>query len=307
MYVLRTIEASKIILSFNFDLLYTTGDFVCDTVPACIYKLINPKAKWVANIFHLNPSPFAGRKNNVFLSLGSWLFQRLSFIFLKKAETIFLLNQDVKKALLKQKFLPDRVFVLGAGIDLQNMGKIKDQRFKENKIIYLGRLNNTKGIYDLPEILARVAESVSPVRLEIIGSGGRATVEKLKSEFRKKDILELVTFHGFVKEKIDVYGILKSAKVFVLPSYEEGWSIAVFEAIACGLAPVTYDLPVFREIFGSELITVKSGEKKQFANKAAELLVDDKERRKYVNNLFNIVKNYSWEKISAREFNLIEE
>lgn len=46
-----------------------------------------------------------------------------------------------------------------------------------------------------------------------------------------------------------LYSLLKSSKVFVFPSHEEGWGIAVCEAMAAGLPIVAYDLAPFREFF----------------------------------------------------------
>ena len=43
----------------------------------------------------------------------------------------------------------------------------------------------------------------------------------------------------------DALSVVKSVLVFVFPSHEEGWGIAICEAMACGLAVVAYDLPAY--------------------------------------------------------------
>jgi glycosyltransferase involved in cell wall biosynthesis len=47
----------------------------------------------------------------------------------------------------------------------------------------------------------------------------------------------------------ELYGLMKTSKVFIFPSIFEGWGIAVAEALACGLPVVAYDIPALREIF----------------------------------------------------------
>lgn len=50
---------------------------------------------------------------------------------------------------------------------------------------------------------------------------------------------------------VKLYSLLKSSKVFIFPSFFEGWGIVVAEALACGLPVVAYDIPAIRENFGS--------------------------------------------------------
>jgi len=48
--------------------------------------------------------------------------------------------------------------------------------------------------------------------------------------------------------------------VFVFPSHEEGYGIAVAEAIAAGKPVVACDLPHYREVFADSLITFPVGD-----------------------------------------------
>jgi glycosyltransferase involved in cell wall biosynthesis len=76
------------------------------------------------------------------------------------------------------------------------------------------------------------------VKLTVIGDGPeRASLEALAAELKVR-----ATFTGFLEEDT-LIGRLKAAKVFVLPSTREGFSITTLEAMACGLPVITVDAP----------------------------------------------------------------
>lgn len=307
LYICRGINAIRLTKNLRPEVVYTTGDFICNTLPALVIKKKNLQIKWIANIFHLNLSPTKRRKNKFLFALGSFLLQRISFFLLKKADLIFLLNRQVKKSLIKLGFKPEKLIVLGAGIDIARVDKVKSRKPRSNKVVFLGRLNLTKGIFDLPKIWPLVLEKVPSARLILIGAGEEKMVRNLKDEFAKAGVLNTVCFKGFIKKSEDVYKIMKQGKVFILPSYEEGWGIVVFEAIACGLAPVTYNLPVFKEIFGEDIQTVSIGNTTIFAKTIVKFLSNEKLRKECVLNLNKKIKRYDWSKIAKKELKLIKE
>jgi glycosyltransferase involved in cell wall biosynthesis len=100
--------------------------------------------------------------------------------------------------------------------------------------------------------------------------------------------------------------ILKAAKLFLFPSYEEGWGIAVTEAMACGNAVIAYDLPVYR-VFQDGIVRVEIGDKEGFANTVCSLFSDSKFRQRVVARAQTIVQEFDWDLVAARETRLYEE
>src|SRR5207248_3180308 len=77
---------------------------------------------------------------------------------------------------------------------------------------------------------------------------------------------------GFVSEA-DKWLLLRSASLFVAPSREEGWGIAVGEALLAGLPVVCYDLPAYRHL--RELpIRVPMSDREAFVATVMSLLAD---------------------------------
>lgn len=71
---------------------------------------------------------------------------------------------------------------------------------------------------------------------------------------------------GFVSEE-EKYAILKQSGFFFFPSYEEGWGIALAEALYCGATAVCYELPHYRSIFGNFPVYAELGNPAQFAER----------------------------------------
>jgi glycosyltransferase involved in cell wall biosynthesis len=75
-------------------------------------------------------------------------------------------------------------------------------------------------------------------------------LERLRADIAAQGLpIELA---GYVDEATK-FDILSRSKLFVFPSVEEGWGIAVAEALAVGTPVVAYDLPVYRSVFGEQL------------------------------------------------------
>ena len=104
----------------------------------------------------------------------------------------------------------------------------------------------------------------------------------------------------------DALSMVKSCKIFIFPSHEEGWGIAICEAMACGLPVIAWNLPVYEEIFPQGMITVPSGNFKRFAEMTLKLLEDSELRHSMSKDALSIASQYSWDKVAGREMALIE-
>lgn len=101
-------------------------------------------------------------------------------------------------------------------------------------VLFLGRLHSKKGLTLLLRAWRRAAHSTEDARLVIAGpdfDGTRKTLEAMVAEF---DMAGQVTFAGMLAGDMK-WSALATASVFVLPSYSEGFSVAVLEALGMGV------------------------------------------------------------------------
>lgn len=113
---------------------------------------------------------------------------------------------------------------------------IRDSKMKS--ILYIGRLENRKGLKYLLRAFAILAANRSDVQLLIAGSG--ADEAKLR-QFVKDNDIPRVTFLGFISDKDKIHH-LHRADVFCSPAhYGESFGIVLLEAMAAGCPIVAGD------------------------------------------------------------------
>ena len=131
------------------------------------------------------------------------------------------------------------VFTVPLGVDLEAIGAAAPSTTSTD-VLYAGRLMDHKGVDILLRAVSIVARTRAELRCAIVGDGPeRVVLEQLAHELR---IAEHVSFLGFLPDD-ELYGVMKSSRVFVLPSRREGFGLVVLEANACGLPVVTVQHP----------------------------------------------------------------
>jgi glycosyltransferase involved in cell wall biosynthesis len=133
-----------------------------------------------------------------------------------------------------------RVGLAASGIDLELINSVKPVRAKCD-VLYVGRLVKDKRVDLLIDAFALVAQQDKKATCMIIGHG----VEKsnLQRQITRRKLTGRVTLLDPLAEASQVYGYMKRAKVFVLPSMREGFGIVALEALACGTPVVTINVP----------------------------------------------------------------
>lgn len=140
----------------------------------------------------------------------------------------------------------------------------------ELAIVFTGRLHPDK---QLPTLLAALTllGAQRPARLLVTGEGPeRDRLQQLASE---QGIADRVSFLGRLDDQRPV---LHAADVFCLPSVSEGISVALLEAMACGLAVVVSDIAANREVVGEERdgLVAPCGDEQAWQRALARLAAD---------------------------------
>lgn len=107
-------------------------------------------------------------------------------------------------------------------------------------VLFVGRLIEDKRVDVLLRAVAMLRAERPHISCEIVGDGPeRHRLEALAGQL---GIADTVRFAGIIDEQ-SLFGRMKSARVFALPSIREGFGIVVVEAQACGAVPVVARAP----------------------------------------------------------------
>lgn len=248
------------------DVIYLTGDFICNTLPTCLIKNMKPGIKVLVNFYHRNPPPRSRPGNNYLVSIISRYVQGVSLKIIKKiAFKIFVLSKIGKNELIDEMIPSTQIVVSGAGINIYK--KRRNLPRKRNQIVYVGRMNITKGVFDLIEIFSLVHQYNNKLNLVLAGGTSESDLNRLNGLINQFDLQGNIKYLGFVSDE-EKYRILSESKVTVLPSKEEGFGIVIMESIAVGTPVVCYDIPALRVVFSKykSVSLVKSFDKSSFAD-----------------------------------------
>jgi glycosyltransferase involved in cell wall biosynthesis len=128
------------------------------------------------------------------------------------------------------------IFTVPNGIDYDFIQKSMES-VEKSDIIFAGRLLANKNVDVLLHAIEILKKKGITLKTFIIGDGPE--MDNLKNISKKLGLNNEVKFFGFLPQHTDVYGLMKSSKIFVLPSTREGFGIVVIEANAAGLPVIT--------------------------------------------------------------------
>lgn len=273
-YFYRSLTSSIYFLNkHDFDALYLTGDFFCNSIPATFYKILNPKIKIFCNFYHLNPNPWK-RENRFINSLVSFILQRLSLTLIRKiSDHIFVLSEEGRNNLIKLGFGRNKITISGAGVSEQFTRKTKQFK-KEYDLLFIGRLNKTKGIYDALEVLKKVKKSFKNVKMAIVGSCAEDELIKINSYNANNKLKNNFYYLGYTSNEVK-NRLMETTPILLAPSHEEGFGIGILEGIASGMKIVAYDLSVYKLIFKKykdRIIYSRIGDTTSMANSVCRLM-----------------------------------
>jgi glycosyltransferase involved in cell wall biosynthesis len=163
---------------------------------------------------------------------------------------------------------------------------------------FLGRLVPTKGPEELVRAWAQISARRPGERLVVVGVGPSEPAARALAT--RLGVAETIEWAGFVDEDRK-RELLAASRLLIFPSHEEGWGIAVCEALAAGTPAVCFDLPILRELFGPGIVTVPVGDWSALGAAAAGLLEDEGRRAALGDAGRELAQRYDVERIAREE------
>lgn len=287
-------------VKFVFKLLLNKKKFISfdiiilNTIPYFYFGRILNKLK-VKNISIFHEAWYTYLNNsNIFFKII--MIHEIKSI-VRHSNTIVAVSAATEKSLIVN-YKAKNVYRIPIGINIDDNNN--DQPIIYD-LIYLGRLSSIKHIEDLILAVKNIKFIFPKISCIIAGVGDQS--KYLLNCSKRLGLVNNIRFIGYVDED-DKYPLLRSCKIFVMPSEREGFSIATLEAMYCGNVPVIAN-PEYEEIFGTSDFVVnnetglyyKIGDVNDLTSKILFLLNNNEIYNKLRENAMEMGKRFDWKQI----------
>ncbi|MEO8720423.1 MAG: glycosyltransferase family 4 protein [Ginsengibacter sp.] len=170
----------------------------------------------------------------------------------KNTDLILVLSKEEQRSF--EEIFPgqNKVFVTANPVDFANY--TPDPYFKRKlnigedctTLLFVGRFLEQKGILDLIQACKIVKEKSLCFKLICLGNGPLFDEVRLLSE--KLNLKNEIIFIGHIPEENTKY-YYSNCDITILPSYREGFPMAIFQSVAAGKAVITTKINACRDYF----------------------------------------------------------
>lgn len=209
--------------------------------------------------------------NNAFQSRGLSVKSIAYILAAKKAKHIFWVSESAYNGYFFKRFFKKKSSVLRNIIDIDSLRKKMncDSNCYDYDVVYVGRLTYPKHPERMIEVLSKVCEKKSDVKIAIVGTGDLEDVTK--QLVAEKGIENNVDFLGFRSNPLK---IMHDAKVMIMTSRWEGTPMCALEAQSLGLPIVSTPTDGLCEIINDGKNGFLSNDNSVLADKIVEIITD---------------------------------
>jgi glycosyltransferase involved in cell wall biosynthesis len=166
-------------------------------------------------------------------------------------------------------------------------------------ILYVGGFSPRKNIIGLIESFSKLVSIYKKdIKLVIAGKKGKS-YDSYKSRAEELNISDKVIFPGFVSIEHLPY-MYNASKLFVYPSFYEGFGLPPIEAMSCGVPVIASNATSVPEVVGDGGLLIDPNDVENLCYSMFRVLLDDELRERLI--LSGIVKTseLSWQKTAQQ-------
>ena len=202
----------------------------------------------------------------------------------QQADAFIAISPPIEQELMEAGYRHNAIHRIGNGTPIAKEKKTEERRMARQVLadvnpqlrvppnalvaVFTGRFHRGKGLDELLRAWPRILRHWPSARLWLVGGGDEATT--LHNHIRQLGLDNQVVLTG-IFDSLDE--ILTAADLFVLPSFEEGMSVALLEAMASGLPTIVSDIPGNRHVVTPRItsILVQPGDHAELAQSIIEV------------------------------------
>ena len=263
-YVHRTVRAALAAWRRPADVVLASPGLF-DALPAALHRRRHG-SRTVVFVFHLG-DPSGQRSRSWIQRKLAQTAQALAARLWLRADVVVTSTEEVADQLRALGVPARRILLQRPCVDVEGI-RASTPANDAPDVLFVGRLVRRKGVFDLLDAAAYHDASVG-----LVGDGEER--ERLRDEIHRRGLAERLTLYGPLSDA-RLWSLLRGARCLALPSYEEGYSLVIAEALIAGIPVLTYDLPHYPEVFGDAITRVPCGDAAALGREIRALLTGER-------------------------------
>jgi glycosyltransferase involved in cell wall biosynthesis len=234
-------------------------------------------------------------------------------IALRYADLVLLLNRhDLKYAVEKLNVNQKKTQLIANGIPEYFLNLPFEPTPAEDAIIRIAQIGTyipRKGIHYSVPALNKILANYPQVQVSFFGTEcfECQDAEKVYADFDPAVRDRITVVPHYPHQMLPT--LLKGHQIKLFPSTSEGFGMALVEAMACGMAPITTATPGPMEIVrdGYDAIVIPSRDSNAIATALERLICDRPYLNQLRHNAYTTAQHYSWTRIARDTLNFYQQ
>ncbi len=287
--------------------------------------------KSIVTIHDITPLHFPGHKmKSIVRKIG---FRMVFFLSVKKAARIITVSKNTKSDIIKHfKIKENKINVIYEGADSQfkvitpteihsgvhsleckdfSLNKINSYRLKPELqitkpfIFYPGVWRNHKNLVGLVKAFGILKNKYKLNYQLVLGGKEDPYYPEVRKTWEKLGLKKEIIRTGFIKQE-ELPLFYNAAKLFIIPSFYEGFGLIGLEAMACGTPVVSSNKTSLPEVLGDAAIYFNPNNPEEMAEKMKLVLTDKKLYNELREKGFKQIRKYSWKRMGKETMMIYE-
>ena len=213
-----------------------------------------------------------------------------------------------EKAYLKNLGLTMPIHVIPNGIGNSEIDKIEVSKKLDNpydiqyiNLVWVGRIREDKNVIGIIESLLYMEEEIKEkIRIHIIGNGIKEYISKVKSIISENNLEEYVILHG-PKYKEEKYQYILNADIYLQPSFSEGISFSILDAMACAKPMILTRQTNMTYYYNENFYVMTEPYPEDIADVVSELVIDKNKLITLSDNAKKLIETkFNWNNLISK-------
>lgn len=228
-------------------------------------------ASAIAQPFHHLPYVVTVHGSDIFKTVGRPILRIPVRTALKQASFVIAVSQALAEGVESVGISSEKIRVIPTGIDISKF-PIGAPEGRKDTLLYVGSLIQRKSVITLLQAVEKLQDSYPSLQLQIVGEGDLQ--QSLENYTEQHNLRNHVHFLG-TQSQADVARLMREAKIFILPSIEEGQGAVLVEAMASGTPCIGSRVGGIPTVITPETgLTFEPGDSNELAQAITTLLED---------------------------------